>query len=191
MPYRSCPQCGLRTYCVRGDECPRCGTPLGGESGHGSDPPAWPAGGPRDDAVERVLSLARRELRMDVAVLTEVRDGREIVRWAVGNGRLGAVTPGASAPLRETICERLLDGTIDSAVPDAGADPRLRDLPAVRDAGIVGYIGVPLTGGDARRYVLCCLAAEARPDLTDADVRFLRGLVESLRPAIEQVTDGP
>jgi len=44
---------------------------------------------------------------------------------------------------------------------------------------------VPLKGAAARRYVLCCLAGEARPDLTDADVRFLRGLIGALRPAIE------
>ena len=56
---------------------------------------------------------------MDVALLSEVRDGREIVLWAVGNGRLPEFVPGASAPLRDTICQRLLDGTIDSIVHDA------------------------------------------------------------------------
>ena len=38
----------------------------------------------------------------------------------------------------------------------------------------------PLTGADAQLYVLCCLAREARPDLGEADVRFLTGLTESL-----------
>jgi GAF domain-containing protein len=94
---------------------------------------------------------------------------------------------GASAPLHDTICQRLLDGTVDSIVRDTSGDERTRDLPVVRQAGLAAYIGVPLTASAVRSYVLCCLAREVRPDLTDADVRFLRALIESLRPAIEAV----
>jgi GAF domain-containing protein len=123
---------------------------------------------------------------MDVALLSEVRDGREIVLWAVSNGRLPEFVAGASAPLRDTVCQRLLDGRIDGIVHDARADTRVNDLPAVRETGLSAYIGVPLTGAAARRYVLCCVAREARPDLSDSDVRFLRGLVESVRPAVDR-----
>lgn len=185
MPYESCPRCGLRTYCVSGEDCPRCGTPLGVAPRAASDPPEWPsaASEPRT-AIERVLTRARRELRMDAALLTEVVRDSEVVVAAVGNGRLPGFARGMSAPLRDTICKQLLDGTIDHVVRDAAGDARTRDLPAVRSAGLAAYIGVPLTGAAARRYVLCCLAGEARPDLTDADVAFLRGLVASLGTVI-------
>jgi GAF domain-containing protein len=183
MPYQSCPRCGLRTYSVSGEECPRCGTPLGVR--RRATLPEWPSATREPQgAVERVLAVARRELRMDVALLSEVREGREVVLWTVGNGRLPAVAAGVSAPLQDTICQALLDGSVESLVRDVRADPRVRDLPLVRGAGLGAYIGVPLTGAAARRYVLCCLAREARPDLSDADVRFLRGLLESLRPAV-------
>jgi GAF domain-containing protein len=186
MPYESCPQCGLRTYCVRGEECPRCGTPLGAAPRPANEPPEWPTASaePRT-AVERILARARRELRMDAALLTEVIDGREVVLAAVGNGRIPGCVSGAAAPLDDTICKQLLDGTIDSVVRDTLGDARTRDLPVVKGTGLAAYIGVPLAGAAARRYVLCCLAGEARPDLTEADVRFLRGLVGPLRPAIE------
>src|SRR6187200_1554205 len=160
MPYQTCPGCGLRTYYVSGEECPRCGTPLG-ETRRPAGQPEW-----RADA--------------------EPRGAVEIVLWATGNGRTPAFVPGASAPLRDTICQRLLDGTIENIVHDAAADPRVRDLPVVRATGVGAYIGVPLTGAAARRYVLCCLAGEARPDLSERDVRFLRGLVESVRPAVDR-----
>jgi GAF domain-containing protein len=186
MPYQTCPECGLRTYYVSGEECPRCGTPLGGARRVSAQPPDWrPNSGPRG-AVERVLAVAQRELRMDAALLSEIRDGREIILWATGNGRIPAFVAGASAPLHDTICQRLLDGTIDSIVHDATADPRVRDLPVVRGTGLRAYIGVALTGAAARRYVLCCLANEARPDLSERDVQFLRGLVESVRPAVDR-----
>jgi GAF domain-containing protein len=187
MPYESCPHCGLRTYCVSGEACPRCGTPLSvlPRAAHG--PPEWPTASaePRT-AVERVLARARRELRMDTALLTEVVDGREVVLAAVGNGRIPGFVSGAAAPLDDTICKQLLDGTIDNVVRDTAGDARTRDLPVVKLTGLAAYIGVPVTGAAARRYVFCCLAGEARPDLTDADVRFLRGLVLTLRPAIDE-----
>jgi GAF domain-containing protein/ribosomal protein L37E len=189
MPYQTCPECGLRTYAVSGEECPRCGTPLGATARAVARWSAWAPDAGDDEprgAVEHVLAVARRELRMDVALLSEIRDGREVVLWAVGNERIPAFVAGASAPLRETICQQLLDGTIDSVVHDTANDPRVRDLPVVRATGLGAYIGVPLTGAAARRYVLCCLASEARPDLSDHDVRFLRGLVESIRPAVDR-----
>jgi hypothetical protein len=186
VPYQSCPECGLRTYYVSGEECPRCDTPLGGPGRASARVPEWQAAGEPQGAVERLLAVARRELKMDVALLTEVRDGRAVVRWAVGNGRIPEFAVGVAAPLRDTICARLLDGTVDGIVRDARADARVRDLPVVRGTGLGAYVGVPLTGAAARRYVLCCLAREARPDLDDADVRFLRGLVESVRPAVER-----
>src|SRR3954467_8092115 len=109
MPYESCPHCGLRTYCVSGEECPRCGTPLGAPSRRGQAPPEWPtaAAQPRT-AVEGVLARARRELRMDAALLTEVVAGREVVLSAVGNGRIPGYVAGAAAPLDDTICRMLL-----------------------------------------------------------------------------------
>jgi GAF domain-containing protein len=187
MPYESCPQCGLRTYCVSGEGCPRCGTPLGAAPRAASGPPEWPsaASEPRT-AIERVLTRARRELHMDAALLTEVVGDSEVVLAAVGNGRLQGFDSGVTAPLHDTICNQLLNGSIDHVVRDAASDARTRDLPAVRLAGLAAYIGVPLTGTAARRYVLCCLAGEARPDLTDADVAFLRGLVASLGTVIDE-----
>jgi GAF domain-containing protein len=186
MPYASCPECGLRTYHVCGEECPRCGTPLGSPRRAGAAVPRWPPPLEPRGAVEHVLAVARRETKMDVALLSEVRDGREVILWAVGNGRLPTFVGGAGAALADTICQRLLDGTIDGIVHDAATDPRVRDLPVVRATGLGAYIGVPLTAAAARRYVLCCLAGEARPDLSERHVRFLRGLVERIRPAVDR-----
>ena len=55
----------------------------------------------------------------------------------------------------------------------------------MRDGLVRAYIGVPFETDNARAYVLCCLAREARPDLSEADVRFLQGVAESLRPLLE------
>lgn len=178
MPYLTCPTCRLPTYYVSEGTCPACGTPL---RRPGPLVGPHPARHPPDGEVRAKLAMACRELDADAALLSEIRDGHELVRW--GAGEDGYV--GASIPLSDTICERLLDGRIGSIVADTAAEPSLRDLPAVREGSIGAYIGVSFGTADARAYVLCCLARETRTDLADGDARFLQGLAESLRFLLE------
>ena len=133
------------------------------------------------EAVQAELAMLCRELDMDSALVSEITGGREVVRWAAGAGDYASV----SAALEETICARLLDGRIGPVVTDTKAEPSLNTLAAVRDGSIGAYRGVPFSTADARLYVLCCLAGEARPDLGDGDVHFLRGLAESVRSHLD------
>ena len=128
--------------------------------------------------VDAKLQMACRELKADAALLTEIRDGREHIRWAAGTDWAGR-----SFPLRDTICERLLSGHDRLGRP--GHPRASRRCSGVALGDVAAYIGVPFKTADARAYVLCCLAHEARPDLGEADVRFLKGLAESLRPVLD------
>jgi GAF domain-containing protein len=178
MPYLTCTSCGLRTYAVSEGICPSCGTGL-----RRPHPPAGPrpARADRDAQVRAKLAMACRELDADAALLSEIRGGHEHVRW--GAGEDGYV--GLAVPLGDTVCERLLDGRIGPVVADATLEPSLNGLEGVRRGAIRAYIGVPFETERAQAYVLCCLAREARPDLGEADVRFLQGVAESLRPLLE------
>ena len=173
MPYVTCTGCGISTYVVSSGECPGCGEPL--RSASRRHAPLGPG-----DGIRRTLELARAELGIDTVALSEVGGGRETVRFAVGTDAFPGFAPGASLPLEDTVCRLLLEGRIAELVPDLEHDPVLGELPLPRAAGVKAYLGVPLTGADARQYILCCLSRETRPDLGDADVRFLRGLTESL-----------
>jgi len=126
------------------------------------------------------LELARAEMSMDVAVLGEIRDGREVVQLVAGEAESFGLAVGASVPVEETFCRRLLEGRLGNVVRDVISDERVRDLEVARAAGIGAYIGVPLTALDARLYILCCLAHERRPALGEQDVLFLRGLGETV-----------
>ena len=122
---------------------------------------------------------------MDVAVLGEVCGGREVVRYLAGNGGSFGLSSGASMPIEDTYCHRLLTGRLSNVVPDAQADMQVRDLAITRAARVGAYIGVPLTGLDARLYVLCCLAHERRPELCGRDVLFLRDLGDAVLANLE------
>lgn len=168
MPYLTCPSCGLRSYRVRLEPCPVCDSPQD----------AVP------ESIVRALALARDELRMDAAMVSEIAQGRETVRWVHGGEAFGIVA-GASELLEDTICQRLLEGRIEALVTDVRSEPSLRDVPFVRSGALGAYLGVPVRTADARRYVLCCLAGERRPDLGPEDLRFLTGVGESVRVALE------
>jgi hypothetical protein len=137
------------------------------------------------DRITRTLRLALTETQMDVAVLGEICNGHEVVRYLAGDGGSFGLTPGASMPIEDTYCHRLLTGRLSNVVPDAQANEQVRDLEITHAARIRAYIGVPLTGLDARLYVLCCLAHEQRPQLGERDVLFLRDLGNAVLANLE------
>jgi GAF domain-containing protein len=139
---------------------------------------------PSSEVVASTLELVRAEMSMDVAMLGEIQDGREVVRFMAGEAESFGLAVGASVPVEETFCQRLLEGRLSNVVRDAMSDERVRDLEVAR-AGIGAYIGVPLTTLDARLYILCCLAHERRPALGEQDVLFLRVLGETIIRALD------
>ena len=137
------------------------------------------------DPITGMLKLAHTETQMDVAMLGEVRDGREVVRYLAGDGGSFGLNPGVSMAIEDTYCHRLLTGRLSNVVADTHANEQVRGLAITRAARVGAYIGVPLTGLDARLYVLCCLAHERRPQLGGRDVRFLRDLGEAVLAVLE------
>ena len=137
------------------------------------------------DRITGTLRLALTETQMDVAVLGEICNGHEVVRYLAGDGGSFGLTSGASVPIEETYCHRLLTGRLSNVVPDAQTNEQVRDLEITHAARIGAYIGVPLTGLDARLYVLCCLAHEQRPQIGERDVLFLRDLGNAVLANLE------
>ena len=194
MPYVRCPNCGLTTYATRdrarASECPGCGEPLWSDGGRGGAPRRPGVEAPSGAVIAGALELARDELDMDVALLTEIGSGKETVRAESGEWPPIGSLKDMSAPLEETFCNQLLEGRISNYVSDAPADDRVRDLGMARELGVRAWIGVPMTLADARLYMLCCLARESRPMLGDDEVRFLSGLAESVRAELEGAASG-
>ena len=132
------------------------------------------------DRVNAIVRLTRDLMDMDVALLTEIDDGKEVARKAAGEWPGVGSLEGGAIPLDETFCKRMLEGRIGNVVTDVPNDARVRDLGMAQALGVAAWIGVPIELADARLYVLCCLAHEARPSLDERDLRMLRGLAESV-----------
>ena len=182
LPYRRCANCGVLSYLPRsavGVSCPECGVPFAEAGG------AIIGRAGSDSRLDALINLTRDLLDTDVALLTEIRDGREIARRAAGDWWPLTSQEGASLSLDETFCQRMLDGRIGNYVRDAQADERVSDLAMARQLGVRAWIGVPIELADMQLYVLCCLARESRSTLGEREVRLLRGLAESFRHELQ------
>lgn len=155
--------------------------------------PAEPAGGggqrlapESTQRIERVLALARRQLGMDLTFLGEFRDGKEVLRAVEGDAASFGVEAGTEVPLPETYCQRMADGRIDCAVPDAAADAELAALAMTREAGIGSYLGVPLRLPDGHLYGALCGLSHARRGFSARQVELMRFLAELVTELLDQ-----
>jgi EAL domain-containing protein (putative c-di-GMP-specific phosphodiesterase class I) len=138
------------------------------------------------EAIERILSLARAALDMDVA-LVGVFDTDFVVQAVDGEHEWFGIDVGTRIPPEHTYCRRMLDGDLPLLVTDAAGDERTADLPVTREAGIGAYVGVPIRLWDGTLYgTLCCLSRSAEPSLNQRDLRFLRVLAEIVADQLDR-----
>ena len=130
------------------------------------------------EAIERILSLARAALDMDVAVVGAF-DGDFVVQAVDGENEWFDLEVGSRIPVEP--------GDLPTLVHDAVADARTADLPMTRESGIGAYVGVPIRLWDGTLYgTLCCLSRSPEPSLNVRDVRFLRVLAEIVADQVDR-----
>ena len=139
------------------------------------------------DSIDRMLSLARAALDMDVAFVSAFTDHEAVVEAADGDAPSFGIEVGSRVPLAETYCQRMLKGRLPSVVRDTMNDPRTADLSTTREAEIGAYVGVPVRLWDGRLYgTLCCLSHEPEPSLNSRDIRFMRVVAEIVAEQIDR-----
>lgn len=135
---------------------------------------------------DRVVQLARQQLGMDVAFLSEWRDGRQIFRSLDGSAASFGLRHNEGSLLSESYCQRVVDGRMPNAVADVRAEPAVRDLPVTTRRRIGAYVGVPVVLSDGSQYgMLCGMSHETEPTLNQRDVRFLSVLASLVADEVE------
>ena len=138
--------------------------------------------------VERLLSLVRTHLGMDVAWLSEISATEQVFLHVDTDDAGFGPSPGDSTPLEQSYCIRVLDGRLPGVIPDSRRNPATRHLPATEQRGLGSYVGTPVTTADGTvRGMLCCAGASARPDLGERDRAFL----ELLAGVLGELHSGP
>jgi EAL domain-containing protein (putative c-di-GMP-specific phosphodiesterase class I) len=138
------------------------------------------------ETIERILTLARRQLGMDVAFAAAIENGLEKVRATDGDAESFGLDGQINIPLEESYCNLMVKGQLAHVVPDAKTHPVVRDLAVTASANIGAYVGVPVHLWDGRLYgTLCCLSHSAQPSLDERDARFMQVLAAVIGDQVE------
>lgn len=142
---------------------------------------AAPSGGSTQDHVQRLLRTARRQVRMDVAWLSEFVGAEQVFR--IVDAEPGAVAPlvGARSSLAGSVCARVLDGRAPARIPDTRLEPGAALLDVTRELALGAYLGVPLLADDGSvAGMVCAASGQAAPDLSERDLDTLHELARVL-----------
>ena len=138
------------------------------------------------ETIGRILTLARRQLGMDVAFVAAIDNGLEKVRVTDGDAESFGLDGQINIPLEESYSHLMVKGQLAHVVPDAKAHPVVRDLAVTTSADIGAYVGVPVHLWDGRLFgTLCCLSHAAQPLLDDRDARFMQVLAAVIGDQVE------
>jgi EAL domain-containing protein (putative c-di-GMP-specific phosphodiesterase class I) len=137
--------------------------------------------------IQRYLAEVRRQLRMDVAYVAELRDGQRVFRFVEGDSLPESIRVGASDPAEETYAQRVADGRLAGSIGAAGQDDRVMELRETREAGVGAFVGVPLRLSDGRLYGAVC-AFSTRPALMEGgNAKFLESFGQLISAQLEHI----
>ncbi len=134
----------------------------------------------------RALELARHQLGMDIAWVSEFSRGDQVLRSVQGDTGSFGVEAGFCSPYEESYCSRVVEGQLPNAIPDALSDERTKDLAITAKLDIGSYVGVPVVLGGGQVYgMLCCLSHDPDESLGEKDVRFLGILAQLVAEEVQ------
>ena len=138
---------------------------------------------PTDERFDRLTRLAARALNAPVALVSLIDEDRQFFKSC-----LGLPEPWGSAretPLTHSFCQHVVASGDALVVTDAREHPVLRDNMAIRDLGVIAYLGVPLvtSAGDGLG-TLCVIDHEPRA-WTEDEVATVRDLAATVMTEIE------
>lgn len=137
---------------------------------------------PGSEQFGHLTDHVRMVMNVPVAIVSIVDEHRQVFA-----GHSGLPEPWASAgetPITHSFCQHVVDRASALAISDANTEPLVRENLAIRDLGVVAYLGVPLrlpTG-----EVVGALAAidTERRDWTAHDLRVLRSTAQIVEKEI-------
>jgi MerR family transcriptional regulator, light-induced transcriptional regulator len=132
---------------------------------------------------DRTTRLAASLLDVPVALITIAEGDQLHFASCVGPKQPWGSTAGI--PLSHAACQYAIRSRRPLTIEDARSDPLVRDSPAIGMLGIVGYLGVPLTGSGGETIGTLC-AIDTTPRVwTEEDVRVLRDLTATVTAYLE------
>ncbi|GIF45252.1 diguanylate cyclase (GGDEF)-like protein [Actinoplanes xinjiangensis] len=132
--------------------------------------------GSAEQRIDRALTVLVEQLGMEVAYVSEFRDGQRVVTHSVSAAAEPALPIGTTHPVEETLCHLVAYGGLPVLVGDAAADPVMGGHPHTVAFGVAAHAGVPLTVEGRVRGALCCAATTPVRTLNPRDEATLNAV---------------
>ncbi|MBD1912855.1 EAL domain-containing protein [Leptolyngbya sp. FACHB-16] len=137
--------------------------------------------------LQNVLRLIRSHLDMEIAFISEFRDGRRFFRYIDSKHEETPIQVGGSGPLDESYCQRVVDGRLPELITDALQCPAALELEVTIALPVGAHLSVPIRLGNGRLYgTFCCFSREPDPTLVERDLSLMRVFAEFVSQQIEQ-----
>ena len=148
--------------------------------------PAAAAGANSKDLLQGALRAMRTHLGMDLAFISEFTADKRELRYVDSDRQLNGITEGASAPLGETYCKRVVSGSIPELNASADVSSLAPD-PVITPALPIGaYVSVPIRLRDGSVYgTLCSISSHANPSLNERDLNVVRAFADMAAEHLE------
>ena len=139
-----------------------------------------------DQLLPRALRALRTHLGMDVAFIGQFRDGRRVFRYVDAARRNAAVQMGASDPIEDTYCQRVVDGRLPELIADTSEVTAATALGFTRLVPVGAHLCVPIRLYDGTVYgALACTSAMPDRSLGARDLSLMRVFAEMAAEHIE------
>lgn len=135
-----------------------------------------------EETFDRLTRLASAILKTPVALVSLVDHHRQFFKSSVGLPEPWATC--RETPLSHSFCQQVVNTNETLAVADARTHPLLRDNLAIRDLGVIAYLGIPLTTAEGYTLGSFCAIDTTPREWSDRDLEILRDLAGL---AIEQI----
>ncbi|WP_417613107.1 EAL domain-containing protein [Parasphingorhabdus sp.] len=127
------------------------------------------------ESIQEILVALREHLKMDIAFVSEFKDGRRVFLSVNSASGEAPIKAGDSDPIEESYCHLITEGQLPEIIMDTSLIPKADSLAVTSALSIGAYLGVPLRFSDGRLFgTFCCLSH--RPDITlhDRDLSLMK-----------------
>lgn len=138
---------------------------------------------PPEEEFDRFTRFAARIVGAPVALVSLVDGERQFFKSALGLGEPWATK--RETPLSHSFCKHVVADASPLVIGDAREHPELRDNLAIRDLGVIAYLGMPLVTMEGRALGSFCAIDTTPRQWTPEDISAMRELAEMVMERIE------
>lgn len=131
---------------------------------------------------DRLTQLAARLLHAPVAAMTLIDESRELFKSVVGLPE--PLASKREVPISHSFCKHVLATEGPILIEDAREHPLVCDNPAIRDLGIIAYLGVPIRAPAGQAIASLCVIDHQPRRWTTEDVEAAQDLAASMATEI-------